>query len=55
MTIGEFLTQYVGAFFGFLGAALAAWPVWAPPRAPASPVRRAPACWPRTPPSSPSV
>ena len=24
MTIGEFLTQYVGAFFGFLGAALAA-------------------------------
>jgi len=24
MTIGEFLTQYAGAFFGFLGAALAA-------------------------------
>ena len=56
MTIGEFLTQYAGAFFGFLGAALAAGlPVWAPPRAPASPVRRAPACWPRTPPSSPSA
>ena len=49
MTIGEFLTQYAGAFFGFLGAALAAG------LAPASPVRRAPACWPRTPPSSPSV
>lgn len=29
MTIGEFLTQYAGAFFGFLGAALPpAWPVW---------------------------
>ena len=24
MTFGEFLTQYAGAFFGFLGAALAA-------------------------------
>ena len=60
MTIGEFLTQYAGAFFGFLGAALAAGlacvgSAQGTGRPPASPVRRAPACWPRTPPSSPSV
>ena len=50
MTIGEFLTQYAGAFFGFLGAAPAAGLARV-----GMPERRAPACWPRTPPSSPSV
>ena len=56
MTIGEFLTQYAGAFFGFLGAALAAGLACVgSAKGTGIAGEAAPACWPRTPPSSPSV
>lgn len=56
MNFGELIAQYGGPFFGFLARPLLrALPASVPPRVPVSPVRRAPACWPRTPPNFPSA